>query len=327
MSFRIRRILVAIRDERRAPRGPLRKAAALARANGAHIELFHAINEPEALDTLRRGYVAGRQAREISDSLRRHALKRLERLAALKEFEGLKVSCAATWDFPSHEAIVRRALATNADLVVASAQPAEIGGRWLLANTDWELIRHCPCSVLISKTREGWRRPAIIVALDPFHAHEKPAALDRQILRAGKYLARELRGALHTFHAYMPLTIIAPAPAGQALAVSLPPEAEQVHAAQLGRVFDRVSARAGVSPRRRHLEMGITQDELARVVGETGAGLVVMGAVSRTGLKRLFIGSTAERAIDHLACDVLVVKPSTFQTIVPKRMSLAWLEG
>jgi universal stress protein E len=73
--------------------------------------------------------------------------------------------------------------------------------------------------------------------------------------------------------------------------------------------------------------MGITQDELTRVVEETGAGLVVMGAVSRTGLKRLFIGSTAERAIDHLACDVLVVKPSTFRTTVPRRMSLAWLEG
>jgi len=327
MSFHIRRILVAIRDEHRAPRGPLRKAAALAKANGASIELFHAVNAPEALDALRRGYIAGRDARKVADTVRHRSLKRLERLAALEEFNGLKVSCVATWDFPSHEAIIRRVLATDADLVIAAVQPKSVGSRWLLANTDWELIRSCPCPVLIAKTRHAWRRPAVIAAIDPFHAHDKPAALDRQILRAGRYFARELRGALHAFHAYMPLTIVAPAPAGQALAVALPPEMEQLHGQQIQRVFAREAAAAGISPRRRHLEMGVTQDELARVVRETGAELVVMGAISRSGLKRVFIGSTAESAIDRLDCDVLIVKPRTFRTKVAKRTSQAWLEG
>ena len=38
------------------------------------------------------------------------------------------------------------------------------------------------------------------------------------------------------------------------------------------------------------------------------ADLVVMGAVSRSGLQRLFIGSTAEEVLDRLPCDVLIVK-------------------
>jgi len=327
MAFRIRRILVAIRDERRTPRGPIRKAAAIARANGARIELFHAINEPEALDALRHGYIAGKQTEEITETIRLRAEKRLARLAALKDFRGLKVDCTAKWDFPPHEAIVRRVLASGADLVIASVQPREVGGRLLLANTDWELIRHCPCPVLISKSRQAWRRPAVIAAVDPFHAHEKPASLDREILRAGKYLARELHGAVHAFHAYMPMTIIAPAPAGQALAFALPPEMEEVHSKQVAQVFDRVAVRAGISSRRRHLQMGVPQDELVRVVRETGAALVVMGAVSRSGLKRLFIGSTAEHAIDRLDCDVLIVKPRGFRTRVPRRATLAGLEG
>jgi hypothetical protein len=33
-----------------------------------------------------------------------------------------------------------------------------------------------------------------------------------------------------------------------------------------------------------------------------------MGAVSRSGLKRVFIGNTAERVLESLTCDVLVVK-------------------
>ncbi len=38
------------------------------------------------------------------------------------------------------------------------------------------------------------------------------------------------------------------------------------------------------------------------------ADLVVMGAVSRSGIQRLFIGSTAEEVLDRLPCDVLIVK-------------------
>src|SRR5687767_4581811 len=117
MSFRVRRILVAIRDERLAAGGPLRKAAALARANGARIELFHAINEPEALSALRRESLQGHPVQDIIDTLARRAQKRLERRTAQDDFRDLKVSCSATWDFPPHEAVIRRVMATRADLI------------------------------------------------------------------------------------------------------------------------------------------------------------------------------------------------------------------
>jgi universal stress protein E len=44
-----------------------------------------------------------------------------------------------------------------------------------------------------------------------------------------------------------------------------------------------------------------------------------MGAVSRSGLKRVFIGNTAERVLDALPCDVLVVKPAHFASRVERR--------
>jgi nucleotide-binding universal stress UspA family protein len=34
-----------------------------------------------------------------------------------------------------------------------------------------------------------------------------------------------------------------------------------------------------------------------------------MGAMSRSGLKRIFIGNTAEQVLDSLQSDVLIVKP------------------
>jgi universal stress protein E len=45
---------------------------------------------------------------------------------------------------------------------------------------------------------------------------------------------------------------------------------------------------------------------------------VVMGAVSRSGLRRIVIGNTAERILGDLTCDVLVVKPQRFVTRVSR---------
>jgi universal stress protein E len=57
------------------------------------------------------------------------------------------------------------------------------------------------------------------------------------------------------------------------------------------------------------------------VAAELHSDLVVMGAVSRSGLKRLFIGNTAEQLLDRLPCDLLVVKPTGFKSGVlrPRR--------
>jgi nucleotide-binding universal stress UspA family protein len=66
--------------------------------------------------------------------------------------------------------------------------------------------------------------------------------------------------------------------------------------------------------------MGEVAGELESVVKRTKAGIVVMGAVSRSGLRRIFIGNTAETVLDRLSCDLLVVKPPGFVTQVPKRV-------
>jgi len=41
-----------------------------------------------------------------------------------------------------------------------------------------------------------------------------------------------------------------------------------------------------------------------------------MGALSRSGLKGMLIGNTAERVLDELPCDVLIVKQPGFQSAV-----------
>lgn len=292
MKCRIRTILVAIGDPWHVPPGQLQKAAALAQAAGARLELFHAIH-PDRADSVAR------------------TRTRMARLAALTVLKGREVRSCLAIDSPPHEAIVRRARAIRADLVIAATAPHRPGARLLLRNTDWELMRHTSCPVLLVKAGGRYRRPAVVAAVDPFHARAKPADLDRRLLAYASCFARLLGGSAHAFHAYLPLVAALPGAMGQPTALALPPDAEDAHGARIRRAFDSLVARSGIPPARRHLEMGDVPTRLEAVARRTGAGVVVMGAVSRSAIRRLFIGSTAEHLLDRLPCDVLVVKPKT----------------
>jgi universal stress protein E len=322
MATHIRHILVAIGDVRRAPRSELRKAAALARAARATVELFHAIDEPDPErsfpETATREEVEQHRAAVVAKY--RHRLERFSRVASLR---GVTVRCTAVWDYPPHAGVIRRALATGSDLVIAAAHGHRFGARLLLRNTDWELIRHCPAPLLIVKAPRAYRRPRVLAAVDPYHAHARPADLDARLLETGGEIARLLHGSLQVFHAYRPLIAVEPMVGAAAPLVMLPPEAEVAHTQQVMRVIGQLADRAGIPRSRCHIRMGEVADQLSAFAGHSGTAVVVMGAVSRSAIKRFFIGNAAERTLDRLSCDVLVVKPRGFRSGIERAPALA----
>jgi universal stress protein E len=318
MATQIRHILVAIGDRRLSPRAELRKAAALARAAHARVELFHAIDEPDPERSFPETATFA-QVETLRAAIVQKYQRRLERFARDPALRGLGVRCTASWDYPPHDAVIRRALATHTDLVVAAARGHRFGGRLLLRNTDWELIRHCPVPLLIVKSARPYRRPLVLAAVDPFHRHARPASLDARLLQAGGELARRLHGSLQVFHAYMPLVSVEPMAMAAAPLVVMPPELEDTHTAQVRRVVSQLAAKAGVPLKRCHIRMGEVAEELSAFARRSGAAIVVMGAVSRSGIARLFIGNAAERTLDRLSCDVLIVKPRGFKVKVQRR--------
>ena len=316
MAKQLRYVLVAIGSLQHAPKNELRKAAALAKASGARIELFHAIDEPDPV----RSYPETASKEAVEEHRAAIVAKnqgRLERFARDKSLQGLRVTCRAAWDHPPYDAIVRRALATDADLVVVATHGHRFGARLLLRNTDWELIRHCPAPLLLVKSRRAYQKPGILVAVDPLHAHAKPADLDAELLGEASLFARLLHGSVHMFHAYMPLASVNAFSVATAPPVVLPPAFEQAHGQQIARAIDRLAERASIPRARRHIHMGDVASEMSALSRRIHAGLVVMGAVSRSALARLFIGNTAERVLDGLSCDVLIVKPRSFVARVP----------
>jgi universal stress protein E len=80
--------------------------------------------------------------------------------------------------------------------------------------------------------------------------------------------------------------------------------------------LDRALDRARIPRGRRHLVKGAPSEAIPRTARALRAHIAVMGAISRSALKRIVIGNTAERVLGELPCDVLVVKPARFVTRV-----------
>ena len=167
------------------------------------------------------------------------------------------------------------------------------------------------------KPHEIAANPIFVAAIDPLNQHDKPAALDDEILVLSKALAEQSSGDVHAFHSYDPRIAVATATANAYIPVSLPFDEieKQMHEQHESR-FNEVTEFHGLDDTHAHLIAGLTHEELPIMAKEMNADVVVMGAVARNRWKRLFIGATAERTLEHIPCDLLIVKPDWFRTPV-----------
>lgn len=296
--------------------GPIEmdKVSALARALDAEVELFHCIYDAEVA---RPGLFASRGARENIHEFVECRRQQLEVLADRIRASGVRVRTTVRWDYPTYAGIVRQVQRHKPLLLIA--HPTERGrtaGRWL-GRTDFRLIETCPCPVLFIKTLSPYTDTVVLAAIDPGHAHDKPAALDAEILRWASSLRDALSARLLVLHAQVPWERAMPVQPQLRDA----PEVVRTDVATTWR--DSLGARAralaeeyAVPQQRVRIAEGSVPEALGRFVEQVKADILVMGAASRSRMGRLLIGHTAERVLDALKCDVLVVKAPGFRSSI-----------
>jgi len=289
------------------------KAALLARQLTARLELF--ICDTRASREMR---WAAHAARRAEQPFVMNLKAFLEDLAQPMRERGVDITTEVECGDPLHVALIDRARRTTADLIVKDTHRHSLAQRTFMTNTDWELIRACPVPLLLTKADVWASAPRVCAAVDPGHANDKPAILDNRVVDHAAFLAKKLNGELHLLHVYLPVAIVAAAAAGS------PPMAMTVSAEDLAREAEQrrallqdLVAEYRLAPGNVHLEVGGPAAVIPRALGEMGADIVVMGAISRSGLKRVFIGSTAEDVLERLPCDALIVKPPDFASALP----------
>lgn|SRR5512138_1544439 len=300
----IRNILVIV-DPTATQHPAIHKGALLATKFGARLDLYAC--ETKASRQVR---VAARARSSIADAL--------EALALPLRGSGLEVTTETECADPLYAALVDKTKRCSADLVVKDTHHHSVIKRTFLTNTDWHLICACPVPLLLTKQNEWAAAPRIFAAVDPWHADDKPAVLDNCILDCASRFAKGLSAELHVLHAYITIEALSAAAAEvQPMETSTHAEElaseEQIKRAQLA----ELTTEYGVAPARVHLEFGGAAEVIPRIAAAQHADIVAMGAVSRSGLRRVFIGSTAEDVLELLPCDALIVKTPDFASVLP----------
>ena len=234
----------------------------------------------------------------------------LEALAQPLRARGLDVTTETHAADPLHVGLIDRTRHSKADLVVKDTHHHSLAQRTFLTNTDWQLIRWCPAPLLLTRSAPWAAVPRIVAAVDPGHVNDKPEILDHWIVEHASLFAQRLAGELHVLHVYLPLAILSAATtAGPPLAAAVTPEDLALEEQARRKLMKELVQDYGVAAGNVHLELGGPAQVLPRAAGSLHADILTMGAIARSGLQRIFIGSTAEDVLERLPCDALIVKP------------------
>lgn len=221
------------------------------------------------------------------------ALTRAQELAAVAGVE-LRSICALG---EPYQRLVELADSEACDLLVIGARGMTAWEKMLLGRVARRVIGLSSQDVLVvpEQAHYGWQQLLLATDLAPAS-------------RAAENRALELAEAYNSGLTILSVLEAPPYLFGEAGTVGckLPPERTQALAA-----VQEAATTAGI--RAEVLTAaGDAAALICRLAREKQAGMIIIGSHGRSGLKRLLLGSTAEKVIGQAPCPVLVVKPGQF---------------
>jgi universal stress protein E len=304
----MRNTILAIVEMERFPLEVATRAARIAKFYEADLKLV--LSDP-TISFLRSSFMISVDSKQIADTVRQAQDEEIERLVkAIEDFE-LDVSTSIVQERPVSDAIVAMALDCEPLLVVKGTvyhSPAE---RATFTFNDWQLIRKLDFPLWLVKPHHWENNPTIVAAVDPMHMNDAKGALTEAIVDNARSLAEKCGGKLLLLHTYERLEEVSSFAKLEFKPMKVPVrELEKNMRDEHRRHLDSLAAKNDIDPDDVHMLPGRTRDVLPAFARTQGADVVVMGAVARTGLVPRMIGSTAEHVLDHVPCDILVVRGS-----------------
>jgi nucleotide-binding universal stress UspA family protein len=206
--------------------------------------------------------------------------------------------------------LIQEILRSNHDLLMRShARDVVAPGPKPLGAVDMELLRQCPCPVLLVRHGSPAPRPHVVGAVNASAQGSEEQALNEKIVELTLLMAAHLEASsLSILSAWAPFaerTIRSHAAVDEFAAYV--DDARQRAATDLARLLRPFEGRGAET--RSALRRGEPEDVIPEFVVAQGIDLVVMGTVARAGIAGMLIGNTAERVLRKLPCSVLTVKP------------------
>lgn len=232
-----------------------------------------------------------------------HYTKLLEDLVTEFTAEGIVATSAFSEEHHLAEAIIAQAREYAPDLVMKSTHHHNVLKRSIMSNTDWRLIRKCPCPLLLVKPREWNSEGSIVAAVDPIHTRTVQNKLDHLLVDTAENLSRQLQLSARVFHCYYPY-VGTMFPTVMESSEQLE-ELRKRHQSKL----DELLARHNIPVDNIEIVRGDLVPSMMHYLERSNANVLVIGALSRNAIERAIVGNTAEKILDDCPCDVLVIKP------------------
>jgi len=298
--------ILAIIEPELHPREVVQRAAWLARLYERPLELL--LCDPD-IGPLYAGAYLSNEAKELAEGIEAAERELIEELAGEAKAAGVEGTTGVLENRPVAEAIVNEVYEREPALLVKGTQYHSSAKRAIFVDTDWYLMRSCPCPLYLAKPDAPKEKASIVAAVDPTHAHDKPATLDREIVAAALEFGKKSGGEVHLLHTYQRIAGVGSEANRTFKPIRVPLEEIDKRITKEHREkLDELAREFGIDRKQVHQLPGSTKELLPTFARTRGAGLVVMGALARWSMKRAVIGSTVERVLDHLHCDVLIVR-------------------
>lgn len=216
----------------------------------------------------------------------------LETLLETCKLSDVAFTTEIVWNDAWVESLVRSAEKSGCDLVIKSSYHHGKARRFFSKTADYYLMHHCTRPILFTHKTQEWQSDRIVACLDLESGDDSHNRLNDVILRDARAFAEVVGMDL-----YLACAWVKAINRGQ-LAQNAP--ADEVETAELGEYFNLAAERI-------LLRQGNVVQTLQAICRETDPACVVIGSLARRGIRGKLIGNTAEKLLDIIDADLLVV--------------------
>lgn len=220
--------------------------------------------------------------------------------------EGLVVKTIVRWNKLFYKEILAVADELKPDIIFKSAYSETMLKRLFITSSSWQLIRNCTYPLWLAQ-HDSWEGSTLCAALDPLHVSDKPAYLDNELIKISEALSRTLALKANYLHSYAAVS------QSQLFGTEQSEDYKRylVDFSQTHKdAFEKLLANyPKIAKNQQFLLKGLAEEIIPEFVKQHKVGLMIMGAVARDSLDNLLIGHTAERVLELIECDLLVVHP------------------
>lgn len=290
--------VLAVVDLRAVARPAIGKAARLAAAFGATLELY-ACDDGGNLPT---NWAGGSTLAQYRSVVRERNVARLEELAEPYRRTGLNISTTYECQPNITEALITHAIRNGANLVVKDVSRYEPGSV-PSDPSDSLLIAQLPMPLLLVRGESWGPHPRVGASVDPCRPGERPVELDESVVGLGASISRALGGISFAMHVlegppHLPEDVVTRG------------ERQAAFAQQRAQVL-ALPCLVSLDDREVHFVEERIPAGIVSLARQTQPSILAMGVAARARADAPG-GGTATEVLRQTDCDLLVVKPAGF---------------